>query len=160
MWISWRQPWHWPDVMSEFTRSVTRVGAYALARRGEQVLLTQLAESDREAGRWTLPGGGLDFGEDPELALHREVYEETSLSGTVDGLLGIHSRVFTPRSAIPGDATVHAVRLVYRMHLVGRPRVVEVGGSTVAARWVPLDELETLPQIDLIGEALRLASGG
>lgn len=31
-------------------------------------------------GKWDLPGGRLEFGEQPETALHREIEEETGLS--------------------------------------------------------------------------------
>lgn len=48
-----------------------RRGAYGILWRGDQVLL---AEQD---GDLLLPGGGIDPGETPLRALHREVYEET-----------------------------------------------------------------------------------
>ncbi|MCR8724453.1 NUDIX hydrolase [Frigidibacter sp. ROC022] len=51
-----------------------RPGAYAVLLRGDRVLLTFQAEPDPE---YQLPGGGIDPGEQPIAALHREVYEET-----------------------------------------------------------------------------------
>lgn len=51
-----------------------RPGVYALLLRGDQVLLTHQAEPIPE---FQLPGGGIDPGEAPIAALHREVYEET-----------------------------------------------------------------------------------
>lgn len=53
---------------------VTRPGAYAVIRRGDDVLLTEQAAPDRE---WQLPGGGIDPGESALQALHRECLEET-----------------------------------------------------------------------------------
>ena len=51
-----------------------RPGAYAiLVRRGE-VLLTHQQEPEPE---FQLPGGGIDPGENPVPALHREILEET-----------------------------------------------------------------------------------
>ncbi len=54
-----------------------RAGAYAVLLRGRDVLLTHQAEPVPE---FQLPGGGLDPGESPLRALHREVWEETGWS--------------------------------------------------------------------------------
>ena len=51
-----------------------RAGAYAVLLRGSDVLLTHQAEPIPE---FQLPGGGIDPGESPLAALHREVFEET-----------------------------------------------------------------------------------
>ncbi|NBD31208.1 MAG: NUDIX domain-containing protein [Alphaproteobacteria bacterium] len=51
-----------------------RPGAYAILFRGPDVLLTFQAGIHNE---YQLPGGGIDPGESPIQALHREVYEET-----------------------------------------------------------------------------------
>lgn len=51
-----------------------RHGAYALLPRGDRVLLTLQSEPHPE---FQLPGGGIDPGESPLAALHREVMEET-----------------------------------------------------------------------------------
>ena len=51
-----------------------RPGVYAILLRGDDILLTHQAEPDDE---FQLPGGGIDPGEHPLPALHREVMEET-----------------------------------------------------------------------------------
>ena len=51
-----------------------RVGVYAVLMRGQDLLLTHQAEPVPE---FQLPGGGIDPGESPLAALHREVFEET-----------------------------------------------------------------------------------
>lgn len=51
-----------------------RPGVYAVLRRGDDVLLTHQAAPIPE---FQLPGGGIDPGESPIAALHREVFEET-----------------------------------------------------------------------------------
>lgn len=51
-----------------------RPGAYAVLWRDGQLLVTHQSEPVPE---FQLPGGGVDPGESPVQALHREVYEET-----------------------------------------------------------------------------------
>lgn len=51
-----------------------RPGVYAILAREGKLLLTHQAQPVPE---FQLPGGGIDAGEAPVAALHREVYEET-----------------------------------------------------------------------------------
>ena len=51
-----------------------RVGAYAILPLGRDLLLTCQFDPDPDL---QLPGGGIDPGESPIAALHREVFEET-----------------------------------------------------------------------------------
>jgi hypothetical protein len=45
---------------------LVRVAAYAVCREGERLLCCRLAPGEPSPGSWTLPGGGIDFGERPE----------------------------------------------------------------------------------------------
>ena len=59
-----------------------RFAAYAVANdRGGRLLLTRIAHGYPDAGRWHLPGGGTDYGEQPAAALIRELAEETGQRG-------------------------------------------------------------------------------
>jgi 8-oxo-dGTP diphosphatase len=112
-----------------------RVAAYAVVLRGPDVLLSRLAPYLVPDEQWTLPGGGIDFGEDPRDAVVREVYEETGLDVTVGDRAWIDSG---------GRGDYHAIRIVFEAWApkdAPEPRVVEVDGSTVDARWVPLADV-------------------
>ena len=135
-----------------------RVAAYALIRRGaDELLLTRLAPHVAFKG-WTLPGGGVDHGEHPRDALRREVLEESGLHAEPGRILDVYSHHYTgPRP----DGLVedyHAIGLVFEARVLSEsydvePHVLDVGGSTDLARWVPLADARSLP---LTGSA-RLA---
>lgn len=55
-------------------RYTLRSGAYAILPRAGRLLLTCHSRPEPEI---QLPGGGIDIGESPIRALHREVFEET-----------------------------------------------------------------------------------
>lgn len=66
-----------------------RPGAYAVLMRDGAVLLTHQAEPVPE---YQLPGGGIDPGEGPAQALHREVFEETGWAIAAPRRIGIYKR--------------------------------------------------------------------
>lgn len=73
----------------------TRVAAYALATdEAGRVLLARVAPGYPSAGQWTLPGGGLTFGEDPAAGALRELTEETGLTGEIESIAFIDSRTW------------------------------------------------------------------
>lgn len=66
-----------------------RPGAYGLLVRDNDVLLTHQALPNPEV---QLPGGGIDPGESPVQALHREVIEETGWRIRVARRIGVYQR--------------------------------------------------------------------
>ncbi len=141
-----------------------RFAAYAVATdRQQRVLLTRVAPNYPGAGRWHLPGGGTDYGEQPGAALIRELVEETGQRGRLIELLGVASHR-DPASLGPEGYPIdwHGVRAFYRVHVARatRPRVADVGGSTSEARWVPADEVAAMGPEDVTevtAEAMRAA---
>lgn len=137
------------------TRS--RFAAYALCISEGHVLLTQLWDDDPSAGSWTLPGGRIEWLEAPEQAVERELWEETGLTGRIVRPLGIDAKVLPPWRK---HGELHVVRFVFEVHATGSPAVQEVGGSTVAAAWIPLDGVSAgLPTTSLVSAALAMPAG-
>jgi ADP-ribose pyrophosphatase YjhB (NUDIX family) len=134
-----------------------RLGAYAWCERDRAVLLTRVAPDGPGGGLWTLPGGGLDFGEDPEAGAVREVLEETGYHVTLGALVGIRSDVLDPARTVSGHR-VQTVGVVYRGRITGGELRHEFEGSTDLAAWVPLADLDALPSTDLLRWARGVAS--
>jgi ADP-ribose pyrophosphatase YjhB (NUDIX family) len=123
------------------TRRRQRVAAYGLVHdTAGRVLLTHLCRS-MHLGRWTLPGGGLDFGERPRDAVVREIREETGLDVRVEELLDADAELVRYAGEAGEQIEAHPIRLLFRVTVVGGTLgVQEVDGSTDdAAWWVPAD---------------------
>jgi ADP-ribose pyrophosphatase YjhB (NUDIX family) len=136
-------------VTTAFTR---RVGVYGRCISDGAILLTLLAATEPDRGRWTLPGGGMEFGEAPHETLAREFHEETGLHPKVGRLLTARSQVFPPNER---RGPFHSIQFVYEVVASGQPSVIEVGGSTADAAWVPLDQVSRLPLVELARWAVR-----
>jgi ADP-ribose pyrophosphatase YjhB (NUDIX family) len=132
---------------------VQRPAVYARVVDADRVLLTRLTNGE---GLWTLPGGGIAFGEDPADALVREVHEETGLDFQAGPLVAVDSRRFTGHAPGGRLEDFHGVRIIFdgAVPLDVEPRVVEVGGSTDAAAWVMVADLPRTPLTSLAADAL------
>ena len=75
-----------------------KVAAAALVIQDGQVLLVRRVMAPAQ-GKWTLPGGFVDAGEDPAEAVVRECREETNLEVRVTVLLDVVAGQEHPRGA-------------------------------------------------------------
>lgn len=112
-----------------YRNSKPAVGAAIV--RGGRVLLSKRARPPH-AGEWDLPGGFLEWGEDPEAGLLREVREETGLEARALRLLG----AWVGRYA--SDATLN---LVYEVEAEGDPTA---SSESAALEWFDLKAVPPL----------------
>ncbi|MEP6638543.1 MAG: NUDIX domain-containing protein [Chloroflexota bacterium] len=132
----------------------TRVAAYALVTDDAgRVLLCRIAPSVAPGEIWTLPGGGLEFGEPPRIAVLRELAEEAGYKGEIIELADVADRVLADTGR---NGRLHAIRIVYRVRVVGGELRDEVDGSTDTCRWVSRAEALRLNLGSLARHALTL----
>jgi 8-oxo-dGTP diphosphatase len=141
-----------------------RFAAYAIATDpAGRLLLTRIAPGYPGAGRWHLPGGGTDYGEQPGAALIRELAEETGQVGRLIALLGVASHRDAASLGPEGyPIDWHGVRAFYRVAVDAPTEVAvkDVGGSTSEARWVAVQKVAQIPAdqvTEVTAEALRAA---
>ncbi len=150
-----------PDPLqdSETTQKlqITRVASYGVVCRGSEILLCRLsAEVPERQGWWTLPGGGVDFGEHPEEGMVREVLEETGYHVQATNLIGIDSI-----ARDNAENSFHGIRILYNTQVVGGSMRYETKGTTDSCEWHPMASVCDLPVVELVENALELvrASG-
>lgn len=117
-----------------------RFAAYAVVISSRGLLATQYSSRTAVTGRWGMPGGGLDDHEPPASAVLREVAEETSQEIILGELFKVQTSHWVGRSPYGTIEDFHAVRLIYRASCPDptEPVVLDQGGTTEAAQWVPL----------------------
>lgn len=132
-----------------------RVGAYGIIIDSGKILLAHWNEHGRSG--WTLPGGGIEPGEDPAAAAVREILEETGYTAEIDDLLGVDSEVIPASERIrSSEGPLHAIRIVYRARVTGGELTHEVGGSSDEARWVDLAMVPELKRVGLVDVGLGM----
>jgi 8-oxo-dGTP diphosphatase len=140
---------------------VQRVAAYNVCVDAQdRLLLCRLSSITERPGSWTLPGGGVEFGEHPEHAALRELHEETGVHGSIEELLAVDSITRVARDADDERAhDYHAVRIIYRTVARSGELKHEAVGSTDLAAWYTRAELDALPLVDTGKLGVRLAFG-
>jgi len=132
-----------PDEVEQYRRPALTVDGVVLLHQIDQepgnqysvLLIERGAEPFK--GRYALPGGFVDYGEDIEAAIHREIAEETGLTG----LPFLQFRTFGK----PGrDPRGHTVSVVYVAVLIGEAPAVAGGDDAAAAAWFPVQSLPDL----------------
>jgi ADP-ribose pyrophosphatase YjhB (NUDIX family) len=130
-------------VLSGKVRPVVRqrFAAYAVVTSSRGLLATEYSGRTAVTGRWGMPGGGLDDHEPPTSAVLREVAEETSQEIILGELIKVQTSHWVGRSPYGTIEDFHAVRLIYRATCPhpNDPVVLDQGGTTESAQWVPLE---------------------
>jgi 8-oxo-dGTP diphosphatase len=132
-----------------------RVAAYGVIVDEGRILLAHWNEGGRSG--WTLPGGGIDPGEDPADAVVREIAEETGYAAEAGELLGIDSHIVPAEHRfVPDAGPLHALRIVYRASVVSGALTNELDGSTDEAAWFALTSIPSR-RVELVNVGLRMA---
>ena len=133
-----------------------RIAAYAVCTDAEgRVLLVRASASSGTPGVWSLPGGAVDHGEDPNHTVVRETAAETGLSVAVTGLRDVLADM---RSLPHRGVTIHTDRLIYQVSVRGGTLLDRVGRPTDLARWHTLEEAERLRLRSFTAAALGLSA--
>lgn len=128
-----------PLLQQAIHASMPRVVVEGIVIEREEILLVKGSRGLIE-GRWSLPGGFLRFGEDPQSGLLREIREELRVEGQVESLITVEARL--------GDKSLlHWIMFFYQASVAGQ---VDPDPDEIAeARFFPLQQA-----VDLVADGL------
>jgi len=112
-----------------------KVGVGVMVLDNDRILLVKRAMKPNQ-GKWSLPAGYLDYGEDPQATAAREVLEETGMQVAVTGLMDVY---YNPESPTRGGASVF---ILYRARLLGGQ--LKAGDDAADASFFGPDDLPDL----------------
>ncbi len=125
------------------------VVAALIADQAGRILLTQRREDQELPLQWEFPGGKVEPGEPPDVALARELREELDVSATIGRIWDVLFHAY-PRYDV--------YMLVYRCTLPpgATPRPVEV----LACEWIPIPRLRDYPILPADEPLIRRLESG
>lgn len=138
-----------------------RAAAYIVTLDAHRrVLLTQFEKTGHpKSGAWTLPGGGMEWGEQAHETALRELQEETGLVAEIGPLLGSQSEWFNESTSELGQRGL-ALRLIFEAKI----RAGELESdftdddTTVGAAWFTIEEVQQLKRVEVVDFGLSLIS--
>ena len=114
------------------------VGVGAIIIENENVLIVRRGQPPK-MGAWSIPGGGVDLGEDLEEACMREVKEETGLDVEILSEGRVLNRITRDEWE---RIQFHYVLIDFVCRPVGG--ALQAASDISEARWVPLSEVSSL----------------
>ena len=133
------------------------LGTYGFCRDPSGRLLLDRMANGPDEGRWTILGGGIEWGEHPDATVLRELEEET---GIVDvetfRAAEVYSHTYNKSVARPDDS-VHHVGIVYNVTVGLLDLRFEQDGSTDRCEWCTESRARSLPLTPLGAFAVDLA---
>ena len=141
----------------DFPEQRIHLGAYGFCRDSAGRLLLARAFRGPDHGAWTLPGGGIQWGEDPRNAVMREMEEETGLVDLkIISIAAIYSHIYHPVQDDP-LSNLHHVGIIYHLDLDSYDLKNEIDGTTDLCQWFMEGEALALPLTPLGKFSVNLA---
>jgi len=121
--------------LPEYAGHYVGVGGFVVNDKREVLVVQEKSGPVRSI--WKIPGGSVDPKEDLHIAAIREVYEETRVKTEVISMLGFRQH----HTASFGKSDLY---FVFRLKPL-TTEVVKQESEIAAVKWIPLDELLSLP---------------
>lgn len=114
---------------------IQKIVATGFISNNEKVLIIERSKNEKFLpGYWELPGGKINFGEDPKIALERECQEEIGTVITV-------ANPFRTFSYVSDDENCHTVEIVYKCEYPANSNI-KLSSAHADFKWIIMNELD------------------
>jgi 8-oxo-dGTP diphosphatase len=128
-------------------QATQKIAAHGFIKNKGKYLVTRRSLlNDYKPGEWDLPGGTIEFGEDPIDTLAREIYEETQLKVKIKKPLYIYSFL--------SSLSRHQLQIVYECEYQSGKVKLNPGEHDEFV-WATLRQIGKLPKIAFLDNFLK-----
>ncbi|MBI5073019.1 NUDIX hydrolase [Candidatus Woesearchaeota archaeon] len=121
-----------------------QIGVKAIIEKNGKVLLIRRSSKyEHLTDAWDIPGGRLEFGEEPEAGLQREIQEETGLE--LDEIKQI-----LDATTVFKNEEKQIVRITYLCTVKETNQTGKISDEHTSLEWIPKEKLKTLELKDKI----------
>jgi len=125
-------------------QNVQQISVKALIKKKGKVLMLQ-----DEKGSWELPGGRVEFGEDPIITMRRELKEEMSVEvRSIGNIVGV--KTFMVEKS---DVKKQIVLIVFSCEIGGESIILDHESQRYA--WISPSDVSGYPMKDVYKDLLR-----
>lgn len=117
-------------------------------RDDKKFLLVRRAENDTFPGKWELPGGGVDYAENPKQSIKREVKEETGLTVDVSYPLGVIIYFI-------GEEKIHTIDIAYLCKVRTKNPTISLSSEHSDFSWVSFSQGKKFDMTPLMSEYIE-----
>ena len=122
------------------------VGGFILNSNNEVLVVKRADNDDFLPGLWELPGGGTNFGENPQEALKREIFEEVGLSVSVGKPLSVDDYFMEN-----DHEKIHRVEISFLCSQIDTTQKVQLSFEHSAYRWIAQEQLHGIALTEYMG---------
>jgi len=116
---------------------------------GQRAILLIQRNQEPNRGHWTLPGGFVESEETAEVAVVREVQEETGLHCAIVGLVGFRNRP---------DPDVNTSYAVFLLHMISGELVKGLTDEIIQRGFYTLTQVQTMDLLTPLSRKLAVAA--
>ncbi len=127
-----------------------RIAVYGLIfNSSQEFLILKRSENDSHPRLWEMPGGALEYGEQPLDGTLREIKEETNLD----------AKILYPLSVLSGFSkktpNIQVIRIAFLCH-VTNPELVKLSNEHTEYQWISLSETTPSPLSEFLQKTIEL----
>lgn len=116
--------------------NIQKIGVTGFIYYDKRVLIIRRAKKEKFLpGYYELPGGKVEFGEEPWKALEREIREETNLNVKI-------IEPYSLFSYVSQGGIRHTVDIQFLVKLIGHPEKLKLSAAHDDAKWISKDDLK------------------
>lgn len=132
----------------------THLGVYGVLIENNKILLIKKARGPHK-GKWDLPGGSIEFGEEPYETLKREFYEETGITELEGRIRTAKSYTLIYQYKENQLEELHHIGIIYDVEIINNNFKLKTYGDeqdSLGASWITLDEIKKIEVTPFVRE--------